>query len=215
MPSLAFERRLARDGGVRWIAGLDEAGRGPLAGPVVAAAVMIDVSVRALPRALTARIDDSKQLEREEREAIAGELFAMARAGAIAIGIGAASAGEIDALNILQATFLAMRRARGRLPATLEAVLIDGNQIPPGLGCRAQAVIDGDAKCLTVAAASIVAKVVRDRAMSRLASRYDAFGWHSNVGYGTPFHLAALARCGPSPHHRLSFAPLRQPSLNL
>lgn len=214
MPTLTFERRLARDRGARMVAGLDEAGRGPLAGPVVAAAVLIDLADKAFPRALARRIDDSKKLDREEREAIAGELLALARAGTIAIGVGAASVGEIDATNILQASFLAMRRARRRLPA-VDAALVDGNLVPPGFDCHVQAIVEGDAKCLTVAAASIIAKTVRDRAMCRLASRYDAFGWSSNVGYGTPHHLAALADRGPSPHHRLSFAPLRQLSLNL
>src|SRR5262245_39841732 len=215
MPDLRYEHILARTTGAARIAGIDEVGRGPLAGPVVAAAVMIEIEAPPFSRGLRGRIDDSKKLDRDSREEVAEELLTLARAGKLAIGVGAASVTEIDKINILQASFLAMRRALRRMPHPLGAAIVDGNRVPPNLGCQVRALIDADALCLTVAAASIVAKVVRDRAMRRLATRYDAFGWHTNVGYSTEFHLEALARCGPTPHHRLSFAPVAQGSLNL
>jgi ribonuclease HII len=208
MPNFSYERRI---GGL--VAGVDEAGRGPLAGPVVAAAVIF--RELRLPRALSGCIDDSKQMSADEREATFVLLRQRARSGEVAIGIGAASVAEIDRINILQATFLAMRRALGRLACTPDAALIDGNLVPRDLGCRAEALVDGDARSLSIAAASIVAKVLRDRAMVRLASRYEGFGWDTNVGYGTPEHIKGLGRFGPTKHHRLSFCPVAQTSLPL
>lgn len=204
MPDFAHERRL----GGR-VAGVDEAGRGPLAGPVVAAAVVF-ADTRRLPEALRGHIDDSKKLTRDRREAAFERLADLARSGAIALGIGAASVAEIDRLNILGATFLAMRRALARLPAPPDHALIDGNRLPPYLPYPATAVVRGDGRCLSIAAASIVAKVIRDRAMTRLAARYPAFGWERNAGYGTENHTQALAEIGPCKHHRLSFAPCAQ-----
>ncbi|MBI3707126.1 MAG: ribonuclease HII [Proteobacteria bacterium] len=206
MPDFAHERA-AR--GI--VAGIDEAGRGPLAGPVVAAAVVLDR--KRLPRDLRDAIDDSKKLSRLTRETIFVELRQLTRDGIVTIGIGAASRTEIDTINILQATFLAMRRAVARLGIAPDCVLVDGNRAPPALGCRVTTLIGGDAASLSIAAASIVAKVVRDRAMMRLARRYPDYGWASNVGYGTAAHIAALGRLGPTPHHRLSFEPLAQRSL--
>ena len=195
------------------VAGIDEAGRGPLAGPVVAACVVLDP--QRTPRRLRSAIDDSKKLTREKRET-AFDLLLAARADGIAeIGVGAASVAEIDRINILQASLLAMRRAAGRLTRCPDHALIDGDRVPAGLPCPATAVVGGDALCLSIAAASIVAKVLRDRAMTRLALRYPGFGWVTNVGYATGEHTQALARLGPSRHHRLSFAPCAQFVLSL
>jgi ribonuclease HII len=208
MPSFTHERKI----GGR-VAGIDEAGRGPLAGPVVAACVLLDLE--RTPRKLKRALDDSKQLSREEREA-AFKLLAAARLdGIVAIGVGAASVGEIDRINILQATFLAMRRALHRLPLRPDHVLIDGDRLPRELPCPATALIGGDGLSFSIAAASIVAKVLRDRAMHRLHPRYPGFGWVTNVGYGTEEHTQGLAQLGPTPHHRLSFAPCAQFVLSL
>lgn len=208
MPTFTYERRL---GGL--VAGVDEAGRGPLAGPVVAAAVVFKGC--SLPRALSGRIDDSKKLTCEDRENAFATLRRLARSGDILIGVGAASVDEIDRLNILQATFAAMRRAVRRLGCPPDAALIDGNLAPRDLGCRVEVLVDGDARSLSIAAASIVAKVLRDRAMAKLALRYAGFGWETNVGYGTPEHIEGLGRLGPTRHHRLSFSPVAQTSLPL
>jgi ribonuclease HII len=204
MPSYRIEREL---GGI--VAGVDEVGRGPLAGPVTAAAVILLPA--ALPRRLLRMIDDSKIVPAERRGIIAAELWARAarRDGVIA-AIACASAAEIDRLNILQATLLAMVRAVTRLAVAPTAVLVDGNIVPAALPCPGRAVVDGDALCLSIAAASILAKVTRDRLMSRLARRYPAYGWERNVGYGTPEHQAGIAAAGPTRHHRRSFAPIRR-----
>lgn len=208
MPTFSYERKL---GGL--VAGVDEAGRGPLAGPVVAAAVVFRGC--SLPRALSGRIDDSKKLTHEDRETAFATLHRLALGGDILIGVGAASVEEIDRLNILQATFTAMRRAVKRLGCNPDAALVDGNMAPHDLGCRVEVLIDGDARSLSIAAASIVAKVLRDRAMAKLAARYSGFGWETNVGYGTPEHIEGLGRLGPTKHHRLSFSPVAQTSLPL
>jgi ribonuclease HII len=192
--------RLELAAGCSPVAGIDEAGRGPLAGPVVAAAVVLDFL--ALPRRLARRLDDSKLLEREERE----ELFGLIPTYA-AIGVGEASVDEIDSINILQASLLAMRRALEALPSAPAMALVDGNQLP-ALPCPAQAVIGGDGRSLSIAAASIIAKVTRDRLMNRLAEQHPGYGWETNVGYGTPEHLQALVRLGVTPHHRRSFRPV-------
>jgi len=195
MPDLSLE---IAAGGI--VAGIDEVGRGPWAGPVVAAAVVLDAA--RLPVALAAAIDDSKKLSPAVREAIATELPAFAR-----IAVAAATVDEIASCNILGATFLAMRRAVARLGVLPDLALVDGNRLP-ALPCAARAVIGGDGLSLSIAAASIVAKVTRDRLMARLGSRYPGFGWERNAGYGTPEHRAALKRLGVTPHHRRSFAPI-------
>ena len=192
-PDFAYESRI---GGP--VAGIDEAGRGPWAGPVVAAAAILD------PARLPHGLDDSKVLRAETRERLFAELQ-----GAALIGVGAASVEEIGRLNILQATFLAMRRALARLPIRPVHVLVDGNRAPD-FGPPTETVIDGDAKVLSIAAASIVAKVTRDRIMTRLAARHAAYGWASNMGYGTPEHRDGLVAAGPTPHHRKGFAPIRR-----
>ena len=192
IPDLSFE-----DDAPGPVAGVDEAGRGPWAGPVIAAAVILER--RAIPDGL----DDSKKLNPRRRE----ELYAALRASPARIGIGGASAGEIDGLNVLAATMLAMRRAVAALGSTPAHVLVDGNRLP-GFACAATAIVGGDGRSLSIAAASIVAKVTRDRIMARLAARYPEFGWERNAGYGTAEHRAALDRVGPTPHHRKSFAPV-------
>ena len=198
------------------VAGIDEAGRGPLAGPVVAACVVIEP--KRLPRKLLRAIDDSKQLSREAREEIYESLMVFAGAG-VWFGIAEADVDEIDRINILQATFAAMCRAVTRAAETLgglpDVAIIDGNRAPKALPCRAHTVIGGDAICLSVAAASILAKVTRDRAMVALATDFPGYGWETNVGYGTRAHLDGLARLGPTIHHRRSFAPVAQLTLAL
>lgn len=196
MPDLAME---IAAGGI--VAGVDEAGRGPWAGPVVAAAVVLDAA--RLPDDLAAAIDDSKALSRPRRERVFALLPSVA-----SIGVGAATVAEIDQLNILQATLLAMQRAIADLGVVADLVLVDGKQVPQ-LAVPARAVVDGDAKSLSIAAASIVAKVTRDRLMVDLDRQYPGYGWERNAGYGTAEHRAALARLGPSPEHRRSFRPVR------
>jgi ribonuclease HII len=208
MPSFRFELRCAANGGVR-IAGIDEAGRGPLAGPVVAAVAVIDRT--AAKRKLLRLINDSKQLVLEDREAA---YEAMIASGLVRYAVAEATVEEIDRINILQATFLAMRRALQALAdqpgvEQPDVVLIDGNQIPPELGCRAETIVGGDGASYSIAAASIFAKVTRDRAMAKLAEAFPGYGWESNRGYGSKEHLAALDRLGATPHHRASFAPVR------
>jgi len=191
------------------VAGVDEAGRGPLAGPVVAAAALIDRA--AARRSLLGLIDDSKKLGPAAREAA---YEAMVASGLVRFAVAEASVEEIDRLNILQATFLAMRRAVAALAAQpgvqLEAVLVDGNRAPPQLGCRAETIVGGDAASYSIAAASIFAKVTRDRCMARLAEAFPGYGWETNRGYGSEKHLSAIRELGPTPHHRMSFAPLNR-----
>jgi ribonuclease HII len=197
MPDFALEMRCR---GV--VCGVDEAGRGPLAGPVVAAAVILDR--RRLPRALRYGLDDSKRLSREAREEFAALLE---RSGA-AIGVGAASVIEIDRRNILQATLAAMGRAVAALGVLPQTALVDGT-VPPPLACAVRTVVGGDGLSLSIAAASVIAKVTRDRLMQRLAQRYDGYGWMTNVGYGTAEHQRAIEALGLTPHHRRSFAPVQ------
>ncbi len=183
------------------VAGVDEAGRGPWAGPVVAAAVMFGAD--GPPRALRALIADSKQLAPARRAALHPRILASAEAA-----VGMAAVAEIDGMNILQATLLAMRRAVVRLPAGPDLVLVDGNRAP-ALACPVRTVVGGDRQSLSIAAASIVAKVTRDRLMAHLAIHHPGYGWERNAGYGTAEHRAALARLGPCAEHRRSFRPIR------
>jgi len=201
-PHFRFERAFA---GI--VAGVDEVGRGPLAGPVIAAAVILP---RNLSRALVREIDDSKKVPAPVRERLDGEIRACA-----VVAIGESSVGEIDSINILQAALLAMRRAVAALSVAPDLALIDGN-ISPSLPMPCQLVVGGDGIHLSIAAASIVAKVARDRLMAALAEHHPEYGWSTNVGYGTPEHCNALKKFGPTPHHRTSFAPVRacfEPSL--
>jgi ribonuclease HII len=198
MPSFRFELRCEGR-----VAGIDEVGRGPLAGPVVAAAAVIDRARAA--RKLLRMIDDSKKLTLEQRE----EAYeAMIASGVVQFAVAEASVEEIDRINILQATYLAMRRAVQALAEQPEVVLIDGNRAPPQLGCRAETIVGGDAHSYSIAAASIFAKVTRDRYMHALALSYPGYGWETNRGYGSQQHLEALSLLGPTPHHRRSFAPV-------
>jgi ribonuclease HII len=186
------------------IAGVDEVGRGPLAGPVVACAVVMPPDRRAMPG-----INDSKQLSAKQREKVIGKI----RANAIAIGIGAASVREIDRLNILQASILAMRRALRRLPLTPDHIVVDGRTVRT-MDFVHTAVIHGDARCYSIACASIVAKITRDRVMRALASRYPVYKWEENAGYSTAWHLKSIGVHGITPHHRRSFLPVSQISLD-
>jgi ribonuclease HII len=208
VPDFKFERKL----GGR-VAGIDEAGRGPLAGPVVAAAVVF--SDTTMPKALAGLLDDSKKLTEARRDKAFEELFVQRHVGTLAFGIGAASVREIDTVNILRATHLAMRRALAHLHFLPDAALIDGNQLPRDWPCRAAGLVGGDGKSLSIAAASILAKVVRDKIMKRLAVRYPGYGWDTNKGYGAAAHIESIVALGPTPHHRLSFAPLAQGQLSL
>ena len=196
LPDFRFEREAGAP--LRLVCGVDEAGRGPWAGPVVAAAVILD------PGNIPPGLNDSKKLDAARREALYASLQASAR-----IGLGEASVAEIDHLNILQATMLAMSRAVAALDAAPAFALIDGNRLPD-LSCPARAIVKGDALSLSVAAASIVAKTVRDRIMCQLASNHPGYGFERHKGYGTAMHRDALSRLGPSPAHRRSFAPIRK-----
>jgi ribonuclease HII len=192
MPTFALERAHLKKG-ISPVAGVDEAGRGPLAGPVLAAAIILPL--RGIPRG----IDDSKALSPERREAIYEKLRACAE-----IGLGAASVAEITRLNILNATLLAMRRAVLALARVPALALIDGDRAPE-LPCASLTVVRGDATVLSIAAASIVAKVTRDRIMRALGRRWPDYGFERHMGYATEAHRAVLARLGPTPHHRPDF----------
>ncbi|HEX2188554.1 MAG TPA: ribonuclease HII [Longimicrobiaceae bacterium] len=185
--------------GVSVLAGVDEVGRGPLAGPVVAAAVVLPAGE------CVDGADDSKRLTAARRTELAEAVCARA----VAYGVGAASAREIDLLNIRRATALAMQRAVARLPLRPDHLLVDGLPVPELGGESHTAVVEGDRLVHCISCASILAKVVRDRLMARLAARYPQYGWERNKGYGTPEHLEALARFGPTAHHRRSFAPVQ------
>jgi ribonuclease HII len=195
-PGFRVERNLLKRG-IWPVAGIDEAGRGPLAGPVAAAAVILD------PRKLPRGLNDSKRLTPKERERLSEEIMY----DAIAVAVAFASAAEIDRINIRQATFSAMRRALCALSVAPRHVLIDGNDLPPGLGLPAEAIVKGDAASSSIAAASIIAKVTRDRLMRRLCRLYPAYNFNEHFGYATKAHLAAIAEHGPCPFHRLSFRP--------
>jgi len=205
MPDFSLERELGAEQGST-VVGLDEAGRGPWAGPVVAAAAWLDPA--ALPAALLTRLDDSKRLSATARAEIFEALLA-APPSAARLGVGRAGVGEIDRINILEASMLAMARAVADLGITPDTALVDGNRAP-ALPCPVETVVKGDSRSLTIAAASIVAKVTRDRGMAELARRYPGYGWDRNQGYGTAEHRAALDRLGVTPEHRRSFRPVRE-----
>lgn len=202
MAHYRFERRAASG---RPVAGIDEAGRGPLAGPVAAAAVILD------PKNLPRGLDDSKQLDHETRERLADIIMTRA----VAVSVAFASVVEIDRLNIRRATHLAMRRAANALVVKPGWILVDGNDCPDGLPCDAETIVEGDAKSMSIAAASIMAKVMRDRLMRRLALAYPYYGFDRHFGYATPAHRQALDTHGPCILHRRSFAPIRDRQLAL
>lgn len=209
IPSLQWERRAWASRSV--LIGVDEAGRGPLAGPVVAAAAVFPDGLSPL-----AGVRDSKTLSARQRAA----LLPLLREQSLAIAVAAASVREIDRLNIRVATGLAMGRAINRALRRLgrvaprHRILLDGLPLPE-CGHEHDALVDGDARCYSIAAAGIFAKEVRDRLMRRLAPRYPAYGWASNAGYGTDAHRMAIAACGPTPHHRRTFSPIAQLGLDL
>ncbi len=195
-PDFSFETAAFSQGFAR-VVGVDEVGRGPLAGPVTAAAVRLD------PGNIPEGLNDSKRLSAVRREALADEIHVRAE-----VSIAHATVEEIDRLNILQAAHLAMRRAVAGLGMEPDHLLIDGNLMPEDLPCGAETVVRGDARCLSISAASIVAKVCRDRIMVGLAQQHPGYGWETNAGYPTKAHLQALQDIGITPHHRVSFRPV-------
>jgi ribonuclease HII len=198
-PDFSMEKRAIRSG--MWpVAGLDEAGRGPLAGPVAAAAVILD------PQAIPAGLDDSKRLTAAEREALFSDILK----SALAVSVASVSAGGIDRRNILRASLEAMRRALTGLCVSPRMALADGRDVPPGLPCPAEAVVKGDQRSQSIAAASIVAKVTRDRMMAQAGRVHTKFGFGVHMGYATARHRAEIADNGPLPRlHRTTFAPFR------
>lgn len=181
------------------LAGVDEVGRGPWAGPVTACAVVLD------PGRVPVGLADSKKLSARVRDRLHDEICAVAD-----VGVAHVEVADIDRMNILQASLEAMRRALAALSAPPDFALIDGNRLPDGLECPAQALVKGDARAASVAAASIVAKVRRDRIMVALAQQYPGYGWETNAGYGTKAHQEGLERHGVTPHHRRSFKPIHK-----
>lgn len=204
MPDFAFEDKLSG-----MVAGVDEAGRGPWAGPVVAgAAVFLTRDVEAY---LLQNLDDSKKVTAKKREVLYEKLLETQAQGKMLIGIGLATAEEIDRFNILQATFLAMRRAVEALGKIPDYAIIDGNQRPKDFPCRCMPLVKGDARSYSVAAASIAAKVFRDRLMRDLAIKYPYYGFEKNAGYGTKVHIDGLYRHGVvAGVHRMSYRPVRE-----
>ncbi|MDA0239049.1 MAG: ribonuclease HII [Proteobacteria bacterium] len=199
MPDLSFEVQAWGDG-YHHVAGIDEAGRGPLAGPVIAAAVVF--RERQLPDDVSSVLDDSKRLSEKKREWLFDRITEIAH-----VGVGRAEVDEIDDINILQATMAAMARSVGALPVDTDYALVDGNRIPK-LDCPAEAVVKGDGRSFSIAAASIIAKVTRDRLMSELAILFPGYDWEKNAGYGTEAHRKALETLGVTKHHRKTFAPI-------
>lgn len=191
-----------RKRGYAQICGIDEAGRGPLAGPVVAAAVILS-SDDIRNEAFTG-LADSKKMSASTRET----LFEVINVRAV-VGVGIVDVTDIDLLNILGATMKAMADAVRALPVAADYALVDGNQMPV-LPCDGEAIVKGDAKCVSIAAASVIAKVTRDRIMTELDRQHPGYGWARNAGYGTAEHMAALKNLGATPHHRQSFAPVRK-----
>jgi len=196
VPDFSNEEALLATGHTA-VAGVDEAGRGPLAGPVVAAAAILN------PQDIPDGLNDSKTVAAARRESLFSILHAKA-----SVGVGIASVEEIDDLNILRASHLAMVRALNALPVPVEFALIDGNHLPAGLPCAGRAIVKGDARCLSIAAASIVAKCTRDRIMVDLAQQHPGYGWETNMGYPSQAHREALQNLGVTPHHRRSFKPV-------
>lgn len=180
------------------VAGVDEAGRGPWAGPVVAAAAILD------PDDIPDGLNDSKKLSAKKRDQLFDEIMQYAK-----VGVAVATVADIDQMNILHASLYAMKVAVSKLSDTPNIALIDGNKIPPELPCNALAVVKGDARSLSIAAASIVAKVTRDRMMEELGAKFPGYGWEKNMGYGTKQHIAGLEELGVTEHHRRSFKPIK------
>lgn len=195
-PDFSFEKAAMMRGFTR-IAGVDEVGRGPLAGPVTAAAVVLD------PDRIPPGMNDSKKLTAKRREALYEQILDLAD-----VSIAHATVEEIDEINILRASHLAMERAIAGLKTPPDHVLIDGNQVPRGLTVSNETIIKGDARSLSISAASIVAKICRDYVMVDLAQQHPGYGWEKNAGYGTKAHMEGLRNLGLTPHHRRSFKPI-------
>ena len=195
-PNFQFEEEAIKRG-ASYVIGVDEVGRGPLAGPVVAAAVRLD------PTNIPDGLNDSKVISHNKRLLIATQLHRVAD-----VSIAQASIDEIDEINILHASMLAMERAVAGLSVCSDHVLVDGNRIPEGLKGKAEAIVKGDARSLSISAASIVAKIWRDQYMVDLAQQHPGYGWERNAGYGTKEHMLALRNLGVTPHHRRSFKPV-------
>jgi ribonuclease HII len=195
-PDFSLEANAIALGATR-VAGVDEVGRGPLAGPVTAAAVVLN------PDDIPAGLNDSKKLSARRREILFDEIMARA-----VVSVAHASVSEIDALNILRASHLAMERAIAALSPAPDHVLIDGNLVPKGLSLRAECVVKGDGRAFSIAAASIVAKVTRDRIMVDLAQQHPGYGWEHNAGYPSKSHISAIQDLGVTAHHRRSFKPV-------
>ena len=203
MPDFAIEEPYGK-----LVIGIDEAGRGPWVGPVVAGAVLF--KNRSFNPKLFSSLNDSKKLSAKKREQIYEDLFTEQQKGNVLIGIGEASAQEIDDFNILQATFLAMSRACAKIDIKPDMVLVDGNKIPTTIKLPCRAIVQGDGKCCSIAAASIVAKVYRDRLMQKLAEKYPYYGFEKNAGYGTKAHIEGLKKYGITPEHRKSYKPIKE-----
>jgi ribonuclease HII len=207
-PTLELEYRVFQQTGLKLIAGLDEAGRGAIAGPVVAAAVILPLDQSDLLAALVG-VNDSKQLSARQRE----ELYELVRERALAYGVGRSSAADIDQMGILPANAQAMQRALAQLQPAATFLLLDGRMRLRNIPLPQEAIVRGDSRSLSIAAASILAKVERDREMVGWHDQYPAYGFDRHKGYCTRQHEAAVARCGPCPIHRRTFAPIRQPML--
>ena len=205
LPNFKFEKAVLKRLPDAIIVGVDEAGCAPLAGPVMAGAVILDQ--KKLPKALREGLDDSKQIALEKREELYGILISC---GAAVIGVGRAEVHEIESFNILNAAHLAMRRAVASLNRIATFALIDGNRRPKDFPCEVETIVKGDTKSMSIAAASIIAKVTRDRYMFDLAREYPGYGWEHNVGYPTPDHRAAIIKLGLTPHHRKTFGTVKK-----
>ena len=199
LPNFSLENKLT-DTGLKFIAGTDEVGRGAWAGPVTAAAVILD------PKKIPNGINDSKKLTKNKRTRLSNEIIAMS----VSYSVIHVSVLEIDKINILEASMLAMRKATHSLDRAPSHVLIDGNKIPTNLNYPATAIVKGDNFSLTIAAASILAKVARDQIMEDLAQDFPKYGWETNVGYGTKAHIQGISQYGITPHHRVSFKPIHK-----
>lgn len=204
MPNFEIERKINKI-----VVGIDEAGRGPWAGPVVAGAVVF-IKPSKVCKNLLSSLDDSKKLSAKKREELYEILNLEKEKGNIDIGIGLASEQEIDEINILQATFLAMKRATSALNHKPQHAIIDGSLIPKNFQCACEPIIKGDAKSISIAAASIVAKVFRDDLMKKIGEKYPIYGFDSNCGYGTKKHIDALKTHGICEYHRKSYKPIKE-----
>jgi ribonuclease HII len=203
LPDTSYEDA-ARKLGFAKIAGVDEAGRGPWAGPVVAGAAVLDLD--RVPNDLLNALDDSKKLKPHSRAALFEQLT---DCPAVRLGVGISDVADIDIHNILQATMMAMAKAVSGLPVQPDYALVDGNR-EPILPCPLETIVKGDGKSVSIAAGSIIAKVTRDKIMSDLALEFPGYGWETNAGYGTPQHQTALRHLGVTPHHRQSFKPIQE-----